>query len=220
MIRGVTLACMAALLVPVLAENGHATPITIANADFQTGTAGQGVGYLSFWDSTTGVTDQYNPYEFLGGNDWYVGANPTTDPANGGAGCCGIQGEHLGYIYNDGSDVSLSQTLSATLQANTTYTMTVDVGDRSGAFAGNTFGGALVELYAGSTEIGSATYATQTVGTFVEDTLTVDSSGVDPSLICLLYTSVSTVTGTSSFWACLMSAMGSAPGCRKGLDPI
>jgi hypothetical protein len=186
MIRSITLACMTALLVPALAENGHATPITITNANFQTGTAGQGTGELSFWDSSTNATDQYNPYEFNGGNEgneWYVGANPSTDPANGGPGYPGIQGEYLGYIYNQGSDVSLSQTLSATLQANTTYTMTVDVGARNGPFPFNAFGGALIELYAGSTEIGSATYTTQTVGTFVEDTLTVDSSGVDPSLI-------------------------------------
>jgi hypothetical protein len=177
------IAVVAALVFVVGAESVHATPITVANADFQTGTAGQGVGELSFWDSNTGATDQYNPYEFNGGNSWYVGANPTTDPANGGPGYPGIQGEYLGYIYNQGSDVSLSQTLSATLQANTTYTMTVDVGARSGSFDFNAFGGALIELYAGSTEIGSATYTTQTIGTFVEDTLTVDSSGVDPSLI-------------------------------------
>jgi len=185
MTRCVRLACAVALLVTVLAENGHATPIAITNANFQTGTAGQDVGELSYWDSNTGATDQYNPYEFNGGNVWYVSANPTTDPANGGPGCCGIQGEHLGYIYNQGSDVSLSQTLSATLQASTTYTLTVDVGARNGAYTGNTFGGALIELYAGSTEIGSATFgrSSQTVGTFVEDTLTVDSSGVDSGLI-------------------------------------
>src|ERR1700722_866264 len=183
MIRSVALACTAALLVMVRAENGHGTPITIVNANFQTGTAGQGVGELSFWDSNTGDTDQYNPYEFDGGNQWYVGANPTTDPANGGAGYPGIQGEELGYIYNQGSDVSLSQTLAAPLQANTTYTLTVDVGDRNGPFSGNAFGGALIELYAGSTEIGSATYATQAAGSFVDHTLTVDSIGVDPGLI-------------------------------------
>jgi hypothetical protein len=183
MIKRFGFAFATALFVTVLTGNVHAAPITIANANFQAGTAGQSVGELSGWDSNTDATDQYNPYEFDGGNEWYLGANPSTDPANGGAGYPGIQGEYLGYIYNQGSDVSLSQTLSATLQANTTYTLSVDVGARSGAFAFNAFGGALIELYAGSTLIGSATYATQTVGTFVDDTLTFDSSGIDPGLI-------------------------------------
>jgi hypothetical protein len=171
-----------ALFVTLLAEAAHATPISIANADFQQGSAGNGTGYLTLWNSNTGATDQYNPYEFNGGNEWYVGANPTTDPANGGPGYPGIQGEYLGYIYNQGADVSLSQTLSATLQANTTYTMTVNVGARNGPFAFNAFGGALIELYAGSTEIGSASYTTQTAGTFVDDTLTVDSIAINPAL--------------------------------------
>jgi hypothetical protein len=172
-----------ALCVTVLAENVYAAPISVVNANFQAGTAGESVGELSAWNSNTNATDQYNPYEFDGGNEWYVGANPTTDPANGGSGYPGIHGEYLGYIYNQGSDVSLSQTLSATLAANTTYTLTVAVGARSGAFAFNTFGGALIELYAGSTLIGSASYTTQAVGTFLDDTLTFDSNGVDPSLI-------------------------------------
>jgi len=181
MIRRITLACMAALFFFLVAESVQATPITIVNSDFQAGSAGQGAGYLAGWDSTTGIIDQYDPYEWLGGGMWYLGANPTSDPANGGAGCCGIQGEELGFIFNQGSDVYLGQTLSATLQANTTYALTVAVGDRDAS--GSPFGGALIELYAGSTEIGSATYLTGTAGTFADDMLTFDSSGVDPSLI-------------------------------------
>jgi hypothetical protein len=170
-----------ALFFTVLVDNVHATPITIVNADFQAGSAGQGAGYLSGWDSTTGIIDQYDPYEWEGGGLWYLGATPTTDPANGGAGCCNIQGEELGFIFNQGSDVYLSQTLSATLQANTTYALTAAIGDRD--HPGSPFGGALIQLYAGSTLIGSATYLTGTAGMFTNDTLTFDSSGVDPSLI-------------------------------------
>jgi hypothetical protein len=182
-IKRLGLAVMTALCVMVFAEHIHATPISVENADFQAGSAGLGAGELSAWNSNTGATDQYNPYEFNGGNVWYVGANPSTDPANGGPGYPGLPGEYLGYIYNQGSDVSISQTLSATLQANTTYTLTVGVGARNGSYSFNAFGGALIELYAGTTLIGSTTYTTQTVGTFTDDTLTIDSSGVNPDLI-------------------------------------
>jgi len=79
----------------------------------------------------------------------------------------------------DGSQVAwantggvLEQVLTTDLAANTTYVLSVDVGLRNNEV--NTFGG-IVDLYAGTTLIGTATGATPTFGNWVDWTLTVNS---------------------------------------------
>ena len=127
--------------------------------------------------------DIYNPYEFNGGNAYYTGASPTTDPANGGAGYPGIQGENLAFVYQQGPGAGLKQTLNATLAANTSYTLTVAEGARNGTDAGP-FSGSTIELLAGSTVIASSTdHLGPTPGTFKDQVAILADSNAYPSLI-------------------------------------
>ena len=153
----------------VFGPSAHADQIAIVNQGFETPatiTATAPTGWTSVNTGATGFTGSYNPYEFGGGNVYYTGANATTDPANGGSGYPGIFGENLAYATNVGAGSGLQQTLSATFQVNTGYTLTVDVGNRNGTIAGG-FAGSLIELLAGSTVIASSTDTVgPTAGTF------------------------------------------------------
>lgn len=165
-----------------------ATPITILNPSFELPTGHTLNSPPANWTSLAGG-GAYNPYEFAGGNNhYYSNANATTDPANGGAGYPGINGEMLAYEYGVGVGAGLQQTLSATLQANTFYTLSIDVFARNGTeyLAGqDPWAGSELELLAGSTIIASAidTSAGPTPGTFEVQTATVDSSTLNQNLI-------------------------------------
>lgn len=84
----------------------------------------------------------------------------------------GIYAAAIGY---QGTSGSIFQTLGATVQANTTYTLKVEVGAR----ADFPFTGYKAALLAGSVELIEGHSATPTGGTFVIDTV-VYSSGANP----------------------------------------
>jgi hypothetical protein len=129
--------------------------VTVTNPGFEDPTTGVGtVSVPTGWqNSATAAT--YNPYEFRGDNDYYIGANSTSDPANGGSGYPGISGENLGYDFNGAAGDGLSQQLAATLQAGTSYTLTVTELARNGLLP-STFAGSEIDLLAGDTVIASA----------------------------------------------------------------
>jgi hypothetical protein len=84
----------------------------------------------------------------------------------------GLYAAALGYEYGSGS---IFQTLGATVQANTTYTLKVEVGAR----ADYSFTGYKAALLAGNVELVEGHSATPVGGTFVIDTI-VYSSGANP----------------------------------------
>lgn len=76
-----------------------------------------------------------------------------------------------------GASSLVSQVLSDTLAANTTYTLSVDVGERLDA----TFGGYNINLYAGSTLLASdLSTLTPVIGGWVTSTVTYTSPGSGP----------------------------------------
>jgi hypothetical protein len=132
------------------------------------------------------TADAYNPYQNEGGNAFYVGANPATNPANNGPGYPGIVGQNLGFIFGQTSGTpagtGLMQTLTATFQPNTQYTLTVAEGDRNGSTALG-FLGSQIELLAGSTVIASATdVAGPAPGSFKDQVAFLASSNALPAL--------------------------------------
>jgi hypothetical protein len=84
----------------------------------------------------------------------------------------GLYGAAIGYENESGS---IFQTLGATVQANTTYTLKVEVGAR----ADYSFTGYKAALLAGNVELVEGHSATPVGGTFVIDTV-VYSSGANP----------------------------------------
>ena len=117
----------------------------------------------------------YNPYSYQGNNAFYSGANSTSNPSNGGSGLTGIDGENLGYVYQAGIGSGFSQTLSATLSANTSYTLTVSVGHRNGTTLSGASLGSKIELLAGTTVIASSSVNNPTLG-FSDQTVTLADS--------------------------------------------
>ncbi len=73
---------------------------------------------------------------------------------------------------------SLSQTLSAVLQANTTYTLTAGVGERTDLPAG----GYLISLLAGGTVLASDSSQALISGQFITSTLQYTTAANDPNL--------------------------------------
>jgi hypothetical protein len=117
------------------------TPIAVANFSFEVDNVSNGN------ENSSGGGAQYP-------SGWSKSSNSQAgvgDPSGGGtpSGMTGSQ-----YAYSYGGAV-LSQTLGENLVANTTYTLSVDVGDRSNA----SFAGYSVQLYAGSTLVATATYS-------------------------------------------------------------
>jgi hypothetical protein len=83
----------------------------------------------------------------------------------------------LGEI--SGIDGVVVQTLDATLQPNTTYTLVFSVGSR----ADFTFGGYSVELLAGSTTLASDSSLSPPSGTFVPGRIVYSTSSANPALL-------------------------------------
>ncbi len=110
-------------------DAAQAGAISVANPGFES-PATMTTAAPSSWTpiGTTSNVFAYNPYELGGGNVQYVGANATTDPANGGAGYPGIFGENLGSAQHAVAGSGFQQTLSAVFTANTAYTLTVEEG--------------------------------------------------------------------------------------------
>jgi len=91
------------------------------------------------------------------------------------------EGVNVGYIgYFGMTNGSLFQTLSATLQPNTAYTLVYSVGARADAIA---FGGYSVELRAGSTVLASSSSPTPSTGTFVTGQVTYSSTNAPAGLL-------------------------------------
>jgi hypothetical protein len=163
-------------LVPIV-NQGFESPATTGDT-----TPSGWTGVVTGAGSTGGV-GSYNPYEFFGGNAFYVGANPSSDPANGGSGYPGIFGENLGFANDVSAGSGLEQTLSATLLANTVYTFTVEDGNRNGTH-GVGFAGSLIELLAGSTVVASSTDTVgPTAGTFRDQVVVLANSNSYSSLV-------------------------------------
>jgi hypothetical protein len=115
----------------------------------------------------------------------------------------------------DGSQVAwantggvLEQVLTTDLAANTTYVLSVDVGLRNNEV--NTFGG-IVDLYAGTTLIGTATGATPTFGNWVDWTLTVNSASWGAEVGQPLEIYLSSSTNQTSFDDVTLNATSSVP---------
>ncbi len=175
----------------LVGPSARADLVTIVNQGFETPatvtTAAPSGWTLINTTSGGGITStvgSYNPYEYQGGNAYYAGANPTTDPAKGGSGYPGIFGENLAFANNVSAGSGLQQTLTATLLANTTYTFTVEVGNRNGMFGVGGFGGSLIELLAGTTVIASSTDTVgPTPGTFHDQVALLANSNSFSALI-------------------------------------
>lgn len=113
-----------------------------------------------------------------------AGANPIPGWTISGAGAAGVQnaatygvtgtppdGLQFGFMNNQPQNNSLapstavSQTLGDTLQASTTYTLSIDVGGRTDGLNPGT--GYSISLYAGSSQIASVTPATPPTGSWM-----------------------------------------------------
>jgi hypothetical protein len=121
-------------------------------------------------------------------------------------------GNYLAWLQiNSAGTVSLSQTLSAVLQNNTTYTLSALVGNRLGA---NRFNYAL-QLWAGPALLASASNLPLAPGTFGTDSASY-SSGSDnpqegqPLMIVLSSTGLNGVETEAHFDAIALSASGGA----------
>jgi hypothetical protein len=189
-------------------HEAQAASITVPNFSFETpATTGQVVtnNWVQVNEPTT-TPDAYNPYQNEGGNAFYTGANPVTDPASGGTGYPGIVGENLGFIFaqvgGTQPGTGLMQTLSATLQPGMQYTLTVAEGNRNGTVMGGFLGSEII-LVAGTTVIASATdTGGPAAGSFKDEVATLANSSAFPSLIGqplvieLLTTNAGTSNGT------------------------
>ena len=127
---------------------------------------------------------EYNPYEYFqpGPNTYYVGANPSTDPAKGGTGYPGLDGENLAFAFETLAGSGFQQTLSAVFTADTAYTLTVAEGRRNGSQAAPTLG-SMIELLVGNTVVASSIdNVGPAPGTFVDQTAYLASSDSFSSL--------------------------------------
>ena len=109
--------------------------------------------------------------------------------------------------YNNGG--SLSQTLAATLQNSTTYTLNVAVGNRLDPQG---FPGYSVALLAGSTVLGTESSQTPALGDFALSTVTFTSAAVDPlagQALSIVLTS--TGGGQTNFDNVRLDAVSSVP---------
>jgi len=117
-------------------------------------------------------------YSFLNVPGWTVSGQVATGKLGGIVFPGGVpDGTNIVGCGNEVGTGSISQTLSATLQPNTTYTLVVSVGRR----ADFPFGGYNVELLAGPTTLASDSSLSPPAGGFLADRI-VYSSGANPSL--------------------------------------
>lgn len=147
------------LVALAIASTATASPITVLNAGFESevlpGPGQYSLGVL-LWD-TTGVVGTFRPS---------AGSFPGGAP----------EGLNVAAAGNGAASGILSQTLAATLQANTTYTLRVDVGARLDfPMAGYT-----IALIAGNVILDVSSSLVPTPGTFLTDTI-VYHSGANPA---------------------------------------
>ena len=163
-----------------------ANSIDVPNHSFENPVTTHIVGFQS-WTRIGGNganPGEYNPYEYFqpGPNSYYAGANPSTDPAKGGTGFPGIDGENLAFAFETPSGSGFQQTLNAVFAADTSYTLTVAEGRRNGSQAAPTLG-SMIELLAGNTVVASSIDDVgPPPGTFVDQTAYLASSDSFSSL--------------------------------------
>ncbi|OLE42575.1 MAG: hypothetical protein AUI36_24205, partial [Cyanobacteria bacterium 13_1_40CM_2_61_4] len=139
-----------------------ATAVPVANSGFETDSLGCAAGPLCFaagitnWNPS-GQTATFKPSTGVGGT--FLTAIP--DPVN------------VAALGNGEGTGSITQTLSATLQANTLYTLTLSVGQRSDF----PFTGYTAALLAGTTVLASDSLLLPPPGTFLTDVIAFLSDG-------------------------------------------
>ena len=147
------------MFVLIQARLATANSIDVPNHSFENPVTTHIIGFQS-WTRIGGNganPGEYNPYEYFqpGSNTYYVGANPSTDPAKGGLGYPGIDGENLAFAFETPTGSGFQQTLNAVFTADTSYTLTVAEGRRDGSQAAPTLG-SMIELLAGNTVVASS----------------------------------------------------------------
>lgn len=136
----------------------HATSITVANYSFEQ----VSVAYGSY------SANNIPGWNFTGFVSTY---HPTTTEITGGA----QDGLNVAAV---GAGFSIFQTLSATLTADTNYSLQVAVGERTDIVSP----GYLVSLYAGGNLLASESSHTLISGSFITSTVSYYASVVDPNL--------------------------------------
>lgn len=202
--------CAAALFFSILSTaSSIASPILVSNYSFESPattslTHGNAPGWTQL--NNGGQGGVYNPYEYVSDDRFYIGANSTTDPANGGSGFLGIVGENVGYSFNNGPGGGFRQTLAATVAADTVYTLTVSVGNRAQIHGEGPFAGSLIELIAGNTVIASSTdNVGPTVGSF-QDQVTISANSntfadlIGDQITIMLLTTNALRSGIATDW--------------------
>ena len=150
----------------VCALSAPASTIAINNASFEADVQ-TGTGPTSFtFDDVPGWSFANNAYVFT----WAPSVGPGGEFPGGipnGANVVWVGGPNVVGPYS----ATLSQTLSAKLEANTTYTMTVYVGQR----ADIPLSGYTISFGAGGVVLASDSSLRPDPGTFLADTITFDS---------------------------------------------
>jgi hypothetical protein len=180
-----------ALLTFGMAAALSAAQIPIQNASFEANVLNAGCPGQQTYGSCTNE-GQNNP-AIIGwtgsspvpadaGSEWNYGVYAPSSVSYTGALPNGTQ---VAYLQAIADNVSISQTLSATLLSNDTYTLTVDVGERSDRgvlFPGINCSGFNVSLTAGGNVLSDLNPSCNTLsyGTFTQFTLTY-SSGANPA---------------------------------------
>jgi hypothetical protein len=167
----------------LLDHNAEGASITVQNASFETGTLPLNAGNGPFSQLIVGST----LYATSGAcADWTTSSTTT----NAAAGCFAPSagghnwssqwwtGNNIGYLQLSGAGtVSLSQTLSATLQDNTTYSLSALVGRREFTPSFNY----AIQLWAGGTLLDSASDLALGSDSFASDSLTYFSGTSNPT---------------------------------------
>lgn len=130
----------AVIALSLMAGTLHADNITVANPGFENTVLSNG-----------GTTTSINSWVEVGTNNGEI--NPTSTHVSGEA----FAGQNV--AYSTPANATITQTLSNLLLANTTYTLSVQVGDRKDAL---NYRGAILRLLAGGVTIASATNANGT----------------------------------------------------------
>jgi hypothetical protein len=185
----------------------HAVPITILNAGFEDPllAVDGDFGSATHWDE--GTYAEANPGVWMPGvtND---AGNWNPDPADGFTDGAAFAGKHVGWTTSyTGVDGGLAQVLADTLQANTEYVLSVQVGN-SFYNANNVSADNRIELLAGGALLASITGTSPGTDSWELHTLTY-SSGVNPAqlgqpleirLIAVAYTDPDGADGYEVEW--------------------
>lgn len=143
------------------ALNASATPITVLNPGFELDTTSSFInGPITDWTTTSGTAGV-----------WNINADPL-----GFWTALAPQGSNIAFLSDaprPGTASAISQVLSATLQADTTYTLSGYVGDPIGFSAGTL---STASLFAGATLLVTESIPAPS-GTFTPFSLTFDSTG-------------------------------------------